>query len=138
MLELRTIDISDKDWICRALARSDLRGCEYSFANNMAWRRMYNTQIAEFDSFYISVSDNRRFYTFPSGGDRDTPLSTYKRLFDALRHNSEQNNIPFAVSSVTKDNIGIFEELYKGEYTVTTDEGSWDYVYDSSDLIALS
>ena len=55
-----------------------------------------------------------------------------------LRRNSEENNIPFAVSSVTKDNIGIFEELYNGGYTISTDEGAWDYVYNASDLIGLS
>lgn len=40
MLEFRNIDISDKPRIDAALAESQFMGCEYSFANNMAWRRL--------------------------------------------------------------------------------------------------
>ena len=139
MLELRTIDISDKDWICRALTRSDFRGCEYSFANNMAWRRMADTQITRISSFYLPVSSKYGIrYTFPSGGDKDTPLSAYRKLFELMRKNSEEQGQPLVISSVTKDNIGIFEELYSGRYDTETDTADWDYVYNSSDLTELS
>ena len=53
MLEFREIDISDKERINTALRYSDNRGCEYSFANNMAWRRLADSRIAFYKDFYI-------------------------------------------------------------------------------------
>ena len=40
MLEFRDIDIRDKDRITTALRKSQFMGCEYSFSNNMAWKRL--------------------------------------------------------------------------------------------------
>ena len=45
MLEFREITINDREWINSLLRKSDFMGCEYSFANNMAWRRMNNSLI---------------------------------------------------------------------------------------------
>ncbi len=139
MLEFRTIDISDKKWICECLARSDFRGCEYSFANNMAWRRMADTHITRSGEFYISVSSKYGIYfTFPSGGDRNTSSLTYKNVFEEMRKYSELNGQPLAISSVSKEYFPLFEELYSGQYEISTDPAYWDYVYNSSDLITLS
>ena len=54
MLEFRNIQLSDKEWIDKSLEMSDFRGCEYSFANNIAWRRLGNAKIADLKIF-ISV-----------------------------------------------------------------------------------
>ena len=45
MLEFRETNIDDRDWINKLLKKSDFMGCEYSFANNMAWRRMNDSTI---------------------------------------------------------------------------------------------
>ena len=70
MLEFREIQISDKERITAALRASDFRGCEYSFANNMAWRRLADSKITFFKDFYIScafdTSDRIPAFTFPS------------------------------------------------------------------------
>ena len=51
MLEFRNIQLSDKEWIDKSLEMSDFRGCEYSFANNIAWRRLGNAKISRFEDF---------------------------------------------------------------------------------------
>lgn len=68
MLEFRTIELSDRDWINELLGISDFRGCEYSFANNMAWRRLNDTQITRYKDFYISCAfdDGKPYFTFPA------------------------------------------------------------------------
>ena len=37
MLNFRQITLADRPWIQTALRQSDFMGCEYSFANNLAW-----------------------------------------------------------------------------------------------------
>ena len=59
MLEFREINIDDRDWINKLLKKSDFMGCEYSFANNMAWRRMNDSTISRLNDFYIVKSFKR-------------------------------------------------------------------------------
>ena len=56
MLEFRTISLSDRKRITKALRASDFRGCEYSFANNMAWQRLADSKIAFYKDFYNSLA----------------------------------------------------------------------------------
>ena len=46
MLEFRDITLSDRERVQRALTASDFMGCEYSFANNLAWRRLADSKIS--------------------------------------------------------------------------------------------
>lgn len=68
MLEFREINIDDRDWINKLLKKSDFMGCEYSFANNMAWRRMNDSTISRLNDFYIVKSEDKNYvyFTFPA------------------------------------------------------------------------
>ena len=129
MFEFRKIQLTDRDWICKLLSKSDFRGCEYSFANNFAWHRLYETKICRYKDFYISCSEKYGLrFTFPAGsGD-------YKELFNELKKYSEENGAAFTVSSVLPENIPLFEELFPGQYTVSSDPSGFDYVYLAQNL----
>ena len=132
MFDFKKIDISDKPWITELLRKSDFRGCEYSFANNMAWHRLYETKICRYKDFYISCSekDGLRF-TFPAGeGD-------YKEVLTLLRKYAEERGEPFVVSSVLTENLPLFEEYFPGEYTLENDESGNDYIYLAENLREL-
>ncbi|MBQ8780490.1 MAG: DUF2156 domain-containing protein [Oscillospiraceae bacterium] len=133
MFDFRKIELSDKVWIKPILAASDFRGCEYNFANNLAWHRYYETVICRYKDFYISSSEKYGLsFTFPAGkGD-------YKELFTSLRKYAEEKNSPLRVSSVLPENLALFEELFSGEFTVETDEGGFDYVYKADKLRTLA
>lgn len=132
MFEFRKIDISDKPWITELLRKSDFRGCEYSFANNMAWHRLYETKICRYKDFYISCSEKDGLhFTFPAGaGD-------YKEVLTLLRKYAEERGEPFVVTSVLKENLPLFEEYFPGEYTVENDESGNDYIYLAENLREL-
>ncbi len=133
MLDYKVIELSDRQWITELLKKSDFRGCEYNFANNFAWHRLYNTTICRYKEFYISRSLKYGLrYTFPAG------IGDYKDLFLTLKKDSEELGSPLIVSSVTDENLSIFEELFKGQYTVSCDESSSDYIYDAEKLRTLS
>lgn len=69
MLEFRQIDISDRQWVNELLRKSDFMGCEYSFANNMAWRRLSNSTISRYKDFYLIKAENENYtsISFPAG-----------------------------------------------------------------------
>lgn len=134
MLEFRQIDISDRKWINELLKKSDFMGCEYSFANNMAWRRLNNSTIARHGDFYIVKAENEKYtiFSFPAGeGD-------YKELFEQLRKCADAEGKPLVITSVTEDKLQIFRELYdEDELEITLSDGSSDYIYLTQELIEL-
>lgn len=132
MLEFRELTLSDKPWVDKLLAESGFRGCEYCFANNLAWRRLNDTKITRYKDFYICCSGkDEPVFTFPAGkGD-------YADVFSEMRKYAESKGKPLVVSSVSDENIRIFEELYPGRVKVFADEGEFDYIYNSEDLINL-
>ena len=58
MLELKKIELSDKQWIDPLLKLSDFRGCEYNFTNNFVWSGVYNITVGRFQDFYVSKHGN--------------------------------------------------------------------------------
>ena len=133
MFDFRKIELSDKPWIDSILKMSDFRGCEYSFANNFAWHRLYETEICRYKDFYISKSEKDGLhFTYPAGqGDR-------AELFRELRNYSEEKGSPLCIISVTNDELALFEENFPNEYTVTTDEADYDYIYLAEKLRTLT
>ena len=136
MLEFRDIDISDKDRINTALRKSDFMGCEYSFANNMAWKRLSDSKIAFFKDFYISCAfsteDGIPSFIFPAGsGD-------YREVFSEMRRFSASLGKPLRIWGVTDKLLEMLQELFPGEFESEYDRDGSDYIYKSSDLIELS
>ncbi len=135
MLEFRDIDISDKDVINAALKKSDFRGCEYSFANNMAWRRLAESKISFYKDFYITCAfkteDGIPVFTLPAGS------GSYSELFAELKRFTDSLGVPLRICGVTDMHLPLFEELFPGKYTCDADRDSSDYIYRASDLINL-
>ena len=135
MLEFRTISLSDRDRINTALRASDFRGCEYSFANNMAWQRLAGSKIAFYKDFYIccafETEDGAPHFVLPAGS------GSYKDVIREMQLFSDSLGKPLIIAGVTDDLLGMFSELFPGEYTVQSDRDGSDYIYSSADLIEL-
>ena len=136
MLEFREISIADKDMIDRALAKSDFMGCEYSFANNLAWRRLNNSKITFYKNFYICASFNDGSeppcYILPSGeGD-------YKEIITELKRHAESLGFPLTMFGFTDKTLPLLDELFPEQFTAELDRDSSDYIYLRSDLAELA
>lgn len=136
MLEFRDIEISDKNKINSALEKSAFMGCEYTFANNMAWKRLSGSKIAFFKDFYISCAfetdDGIPYFAFPSGS------GSYDELFGELLRFTENIGKPLRFSGVTDDLLPLFNEKFSDRFVCEFDRNSSDYIYNSADLISLA
>lgn len=135
MLEFREISLSDRERICNALRVSDFRGCEYTFANNLAWRRLAGSKISFYKDFYIccafDTDDGHPHFIFPAGsGD-------IREMISVLKQFAESNGSPLIFTGVTKSVLDLLYELFPDQFTVIPDRDSSDYIYRSSDLIGL-
>ncbi|MBR5683744.1 MAG: DUF2156 domain-containing protein [Ruminococcus sp.] len=136
MLEFRDISINDKERITAALEYSQFMGCEYSFSNNMAWKRLGDSQIAFYKDFYICCSfrseDGIPHFFLPSGsGD-------YREVVTEMKMYSEKLGKPLRVAGITEPSLRMLNELFPDSFITETDEGDWDYIYLSDDLISLT
>lgn len=136
MLEFREISISDKGRVSHALIESDFMGCEYSFANNMAWRRLNNSRIAFYNDFYICASFNDGSeppcYILPAGkGD-------YREVITELRKYSDSLGFPLVMFGITDRSLPLLDELFPGEFSAVPDRDNSDYIYLRSDLAELA
>lgn len=130
MLKFRNIQISDKEWINELLKKSDFMGCEYSFANNMAWRRLSDSVITRYNDFYIvgAVDCNEPYITYPAGeGD-------IFELVDLLKKELASKGKKLVLTSVSKENLELFKEKYGNSISVDADMGHFDYIYFAEDL----
>lgn len=134
MLEFHDIDISDKEWINSILQKSDFRGCEYSFANNMAWKRLSNSKICRFRDFYICRSDNDNggySFTFPAG-DGD-----FREVLMQMKKYSENSGHTLKLWNVSPETAAFIENELGFEIRTFITEDSYDYVYLTDELINL-
>lgn len=141
--DFRNIELSDRDRANACLAVSDFSGCEYSFANNLAWRRMSDSKIAFYRDFYISLSfgGGGVYVTFPSGVPLDDAgKRKYIELFDELNKTCADGYGKLSVGSVTEENLGwLLSEYEQRKIPVEVKENRSfsDYIYRSSDLAQL-
>ncbi|MDD7516630.1 DUF2156 domain-containing protein [Ruminococcus flavefaciens] len=135
MLEFREINIKDKDRITSALEKSQFMGCEYSFSNNMAWRRLGDSLISFYKDFYICCSfrtdDGIPHFFLPSG------MGDYRAVINAMKEYAEYNGKPLKIAGITDRSMQMMNEFFADKFIAETDDGDWDYIYNSSDLIEL-
>ncbi len=134
MLEFREINIGDKPWIDKLLKKSDFMGCEYSFANNMAWRRLSNSKISRYKDFYLIKAEDENLccFSFPAG------TGNYNEIFKVMKECAENDGKPLAVTGVTTDKLDIFKDIYgENGFKAELSDGSSDYIYLVNELIEL-
>ncbi|MDR0974975.1 MAG: phosphatidylglycerol lysyltransferase domain-containing protein [Ruminococcus sp.] len=129
MLEFHELTIEEKSRADKALRASDFRGCEYSFSNNLAWRRAADSKIAFYKDFYICAATNPEFSCINPAGEGDR-----KEVITLLRKHAENLGQPLYLGGVTEEQFSFFEECFPGEYTVETNEDYYDYVYNTADF----
>lgn len=134
MLEFRELQIEDKKRADEILYKLNYRLCEYCFGDLFIWRNIYNTRIA-FTNDYMFIkfkSGNKNYYLFPAGnGKLDDAISIIYN--DAM--NSDDD---FRLACVTPEMKSELESVFPGKFDYKTARDSFDYIYNSGDLISLA
>ena len=108
----------------------DGRGCEFSFANLYLWGRQSYAEVLDHIVIF-SQFDRRTVYLYPLGkGDK-------KPVIDAIISDARIRGIPCRITGLTGDAAETIEKLYPEKFRFHCDRGSYDYVYDISDLAEL-
>lgn len=138
MFDFRKIQLEDRQRVNERLAVSDLRGCEYCFANNLAWQRLNDSLICFHDEFYIcsDMVGGKPMCYFPSGVSTadDTGREKYIRLFAELEKYCSDLNEPFSLLGVTPKDLDWMKLYYGDRISVEYQRDNCDYIYNTTDL----
>lgn len=136
MLEFKELQLSDRGWVQNALRQSGFMGCEYSFANNLAWRRAADTKYARFEEFYICASfgteDGVPVFYYPAGNGDIT------RVLPAIAEKACSMGKPLALIGVTDDKLMLLRDIYGDSFEAEYYPDGFDYIYKTEDIIGMS
>jgi hypothetical protein len=134
MLDFKKPQIEDKPQADEILYSLNYRICENCFGDLFIWRDAYNTKMA-FTQNYMFVkfmSGKTPYYLFPAGkGDLEKSI---RLLYDE----ASQNGHKLYIACVTPDMKEELEAVFPGKFDYEPSRHSFDYIYNSSDLITLA
>ena len=130
MIPFERLDLHQKEKYDEILMHCGQRGCEYSFVNLFLWGRQKAAFIGDHLVFF-SQFDRRSVYPFPVGRGDIRPV------LDAVIHDARTRGIPCYLTTMTKADCGLLEELYPGRFRFHEDRDSFDYIYAIDDLADL-
>lgn len=133
MLDLKPIELKDKEWIDRLVAEEDSPSADFNFGNMYMWDPSFQQEACELGGrLVVCPRYSEPFFAWPVGGGELAPV------LDAMAAHAKAENSPFVIRGVTAENLPALHALYPGRVSVTEDRDLWDYLYDSEKLATLS
>lgn len=136
MQKFHSITLADREWVNEKLKESDNASCEYSFANNFIYKKVYDVQVGMlFGCGVIRYRDRKGrgkyHYSFPFGnGDKKAAVEKMKEM-------SANEGYGLCMYPVLENDRKNLIEWFKGEFEIDADRGDFDYVYTVEKLANL-
>lgn len=134
MLNFKTPELKDKEWISNCFSYAHSMNCEYTFGNIYLWRAAYKTFAARYDDFVICRwgTGEDIMYSLPIGeGD-------FRQAVNAIINDAVSLGITPRIYGVTESYKAVIESDFPGKFSFDYDDGNNDYVYRVNDLASLS
>ncbi len=133
-MEFREISINDKEWLTQKFREDDKRSCEFCFANNYLWRKVYPLEITEVCGCaverYIIYDDI--YYAFPIGlGDKKRAIEKIM-LYEQVKKNRVN------ISGMTEKEAELINIWFPKYFIVEADRDASDYIYETEALSNLT
>ena len=133
MIEFKKPDITDLDWVKKAMAESEELSCEYCFGNLYIWSQVYNTTITEYDGMFLAKSESPKGVSFlyPCGkGDK-------KAAIEELIEISRLEGKKLSMYSLSEKSVKELNELFPDRFEIIPTSSAFDEIYTSEDLCEL-
>jgi hypothetical protein len=127
------ITLEDQDWMREKLKKEHYKACEYSFASNFIWRRIYEVEVAQIAGCgvirYRGVKGSQ--YSFPFGdGDK-------KAAVQILMEMCAQRGQKLCLSPIGDEEREQLCAWFHGQFAAHSARDSFDYIYTTEKLAFL-
>lgn len=134
MIDFKTIELSDKEWMDPLYKSANLAGCQHNFTNVYAWSGIYENKIARINDYIVvKIGDkDKQRYFYPAGsGD-------VKPILEAMLQDAQDCGHDFILSALSEENLAELKALYPGKFAFDTDMDYYDYIYKLEKMVTLS
>ena len=112
----------------------DRNACEYTFANNFVWRKVYHVEVAEkYGCAVIRFEEEGAvMYSYPIGaGDR-------RKVIDELIEICREEERPLIMSPLSEADREQMLTWYSEQFLIQGDRNDYDYIYSREKLATLA
>lgn len=133
-IKFHEITLADKTWMDARFAEDDRNACEYIFANNFIWRKVYQVEVTEIcECLVIRFVENKKYcYSYPVG-DGDKKAAIERLLFIC-----EQEKYPLVMSPLSEIDRQQLMKWFPGKFLIEADRDDFDYIYAREKLTSLA
>lgn len=134
MINLKKVELNDKQWMEPLIAAANLSGCHQNFTNIFAWSGTFKYRVAKVNDYLVvkGLIKDLPYYFYPAGwGDIKTVIEAMKR--DAIDCEHE-----FILSGVSPENRVVINSLYPDNFEYQEMRHGFDYVYLLDKLVTLA
>lgn len=134
MLDLKPIELNDKQWIDPLVAAEDSPSADFNFGNMFMWDSSFQQEACEYGGRLIVCPrySDEPFFAWPVGHGELKPV------LDELEAHAKEQGHPFILRGVTDDKLPLLEAYYPNRLHIEADRDLWDYLYDAEKLATLS
>ena len=133
-IEFHEITLDDKAWMDARFQEDDRNACEYTFANNFVWRKVYHVEVAEkYGCAVIRFEEEGVvMYSYPIGaGDR-------RKVIDELIEICREEERPLIMSPLSEADREQMLTWYPEQFLIQGDRNDYDYIYSREKLATLA
>lgn len=132
-LVFHPISMDDRDWMNEKLKEDNPRACEYTFANNYIWAKVYDVQVGTaYGCGVVRYREGERIqYSFPFGNGSKKSMIAHLKKICAV------HGYGLSLYPVTDEGRSQLIEWFPGEFEISADRDDFDYVYTVEKLLSL-
>lgn len=133
-VKFHDITIEDKTWMDVRFAEDGRNACEYTFANNFIWRKVYQVEVAELHGCLVIrfIENGSYCYSYPVGaGDK-------KAAVEELLFQCKKDGIPLVMSPLSEEDRACLLRWFPGKFLIEGDRDDYDYIYSREKLATLA
>ena len=135
-IPFKKIELEDRELLEHYLKQKTYRSCELVFPNIYLWSRKYPTDYAIVEDTLIFRSFEEKggtSITFPAG-----EIEQIHKALDVMMQWFKEQNLTMHMHLVQEPEFELLNLWYPGEFEITYDRDSADYVYETEKLITLA
>ncbi len=133
-MEFHEITLQDREWMSQRLAEDDRNACEYTFANNFIWRKIYGVAVAQIYGCLVIrfMQGDKYCYSYPVGaGDK-------RRVIEELISRCKEDGQPLCMSPLSKEDAKQLSLWFPEKFLIEPQRDDFDYIYAREKLASLS
>lgn len=132
-LIFHSISLDDRDWINDKLKEDNLNVCEYTFANNFVWSKVYHVEVGSaYGCGVIRYRGQESYqYSFPFGnGDKKAVIEHLRKICAVHGHKLDF----YPLTETCRREL---MNWFPGMFEIYTNRDNFDYVYTVEKLSTL-